>query len=600
MPAASLAGEAGRTAGFSDFVDLMRYRAAQTPELPVYTFVHGSERVTQVLTCSELDRRAGIVAAALGQACRVGDRVLLLFAPGIEYIVALFGCMYAGVIAVPAYPVEPAQAERTARRLASIVENSAPAAVLTTSAIMATAARVPAATAGLDRTRCIPVDALHETDDVPAAPRVPDAQPVYLQYTSGSTGAPKGVMISHRNLLHNSELIARRFEHDASSRGVIWLPPYHDMGLIGGILQPLYAGFPVMLMSHVDFLKHPMRWLRAVSKFRATTSGGPNFAYQMLATMRLSDVDLEGVDLSSWSLAFVGAEPIRSNTLRAFAQRFARCGFRAEAFYPCYGLAEHTLFMTGGRKSALPVAMSAPRGAGQATAIADEPTVAIGCGSPSEDSVVMIVDPETGVPCEEGIAGEIWAQGSSVSAGYWNNEPLTRETFGGRLPGFEGRFMRSGDYGYCLSDQLFVTGRLKDMIPIHGANHYPHDIEATIEDVDAEMFRAGGAAVFAVERGEAIQVVVVRELRARYLKIFDAAGQAGVEPPDALFGRLRQAITRCHGIAVHRIVFTSPSAIPKTTSGKVQRYACRDLVVEGTLPIVAQWHTQTRQTGVDE
>ncbi len=598
-----VADEAPTAAGLRNFVELARYRAAHSPALPVYTFVRGTERRAQVLTCAELDRRARTVAAALAREASIGERALLLFEPGIEYIVALFGCMYAGVIAVPAYPIEPAQAERTSRRLAGIVEDSMPAVLLTTSALIEGIAGISASVAGLERASWIAVDSLDDVADangIRDVERADDAQPVYLQYTSGSTGAPKGVMITHRNLLHNSALIARRFEHDATSRGVIWLPPYHDMGLIGGILQPLYAGFPVMLMSHVDFLKHPMRWLRAVSEFRATTSGGPNFAYQMLATMRLADADVQGLDLSSWSLAFVGAEPIRRGTLRAFAQRFARCGFRAEAFYPCYGLAEHTLFMTGGRKSTLPVELPLARGTGQDVSPTGETAMAIGCGSPAEDSVVAIVDPQTGVPCEDGQVGEIWAQGPSVAAGYWNNAPLTAQTFQARLPGFEGTFLRSGDYGYRLHDQLVVTGRLKDMIPIHGANHYPHDIEETIEGVDAEMFRAGGTAVFAIETGESLQVIVVRELRARYMKHFDVGGVPHAESPDPLFGRLRQAIARCHGISVYRIVFTSPSAIPKTTSGKVQRYACRDRLASGTLPIIAQWRAQTSETGGDE
>jgi len=322
-----------------------------------------------------------------------------------------------------------------------------------------------------------------------------------------------------------------------------------------------------------------------------------------LATMRLADADMEGLDLSSWSLAFVGAEPIRSGTLRAFAQRFARCGFRAEAFYPCYGLAEHTLFMTGGRKSALPVQLPLAHGAGYDASTTSEPAMAIGCGSPSEDSIVAIVDPDTGMLCEDGKVGEIWAQGPSVAAGYWNNAPLTAQTFEARLPGFEGRFLRSGDYGYRLHDQIVVTGRLKDMIPIHGANHYPHDIEETIEGIDADMFRAGGTAVFAIESSESLQVIVVRELRARYLKHFDGdvdfeadidtSDEPHAESPAPLFARLRQAIARCHGVNVHRIVFTPPSTIPKTTSGKVQRYACRDRLVSGTLPIIAQWRAQT-------
>ncbi|RQS08680.1 fatty acyl-AMP ligase [Burkholderia sp. Bp9002] len=578
---------------FADFVELTRYRAAHQPDLRVFTFVTGGERAEQHLDCAALDRRASIVAAALEQVTRPGDRVLLLFPPGIDFIVALFGCMYAGVVAVPAYPIEPAQAERTSRRLSGIVANCAPVAILSTTTVRDDARGNEAGSPALGGLRWITVDTLGDAAGRYEPRPVNHGMPVYLQYTSGSTGAPKGVMISHRNLLHNSALIARRFGHDADSQGVIWLPPYHDMGLIGGILQPLFAGFPVALMSHVDFLKHPLRWLRMIGERRATTSGGPNFAYQMLATMRIADADFDKLDLGSWRLAFVGAEPVRHGTLHAFAQRFARCGFDARAFYPCYGLAEHTLFMTGGSKSQPPVMSVAPRVAEPAR----EPEArlagtAIGCGDAAGDSLALIVDPDTRVPCDDGRVGEIWAQGPSVALGYWNNRALSEQTFEAELPGHAGRFLRTGDYGYRSGADVFVTGRLKDMMLIRGANHYPHDVEETIEALDADLFRPGGCAVFALEADAAPQVIVVRELRARYLKAFSDGDPASADTPDALFGRLRHAINLHHGIAVHNIVFTSPSAIPKTTSGKVQRHACRELFLSDTLPVVTQWRAQ--------
>lgn len=564
-----------------DFVALARHRARTTPELPVYTFVGFGDEPSQVLTCAELDRRATALAARLLARVQPGDRALLLFAPGLDYIAALFGCLYAGVIAAPAYPIEPAQAERTLPRLIAMVADCAPAVILGTAAERDACAQLGAPMQPLAHLPWLAVDAPEPDEPTAAtldpAARSDPAQPAYLQYTSGSTGAPKGVMIGHRNLMHNSALIARRFGHDASSRGAIWLPPYHDMGLIGGILQPLYAGFPVALMSHLDFLKHPLRWLRTVSTFRATTSGGPNFAYDMLATMRIADSDLDRLDLASWRLAFVGAEPIRARTLHAFAERFARCGFDAAAFYPCYGLAEHTLFMTG---APLPSDALGPGDAEEA---------GIACGTPAEDSVLLVVDPRTGARCADGEVGELWASGPSVAQGYWGQPALTQETFAARVEGVAGAFMRTGDYGYLRDGELVVTGRLKDMLIIRGANHYPHDLEATIETLDPEVFRPGGCAVFAVDAAQqaAPRVTVVRELRARHLPAFrdDAAAARGSH-----FERLRRAITQRHGIVVHDILFTPPSAVPKTTSGKVQRHACRDLLLRGALPIVAQWH----------
>ncbi|AEA65922.1 fatty acyl-AMP ligase [Burkholderia gladioli] len=564
-----------------DFVACARYRASATPELPVYTFVGFGDEPSQVLTCAEIDRRASALAARLLTHVRSGDRALLLFEPGLDYIVALFGCLYAGVIAVPAYPVEPAQAERTLPRLIAMVADCAPAVILGTSTERDACAQLGAPMRSLARMPWLVVDVPHP-DELTAAPwdpatRPDQAQPAYLQYTSGSTGSPKGVMISHSNLMHNSALIARRFGHDGGSRGTIWLPPYHDMGLIGGILQPLYAGFPVALMSHLDFLKHPLRWLRTVSTFRATTSGGPNFAYDMLATMRIADSDLDRLDLTSWRLAFIGAEPIRARTLRTFATRFARCGFDAAAFYPCYGLAEHTLFMTGG-----PLHGNALERAG-----ADEAGIA--CGAPAEDSVLLVIDPKTRERRADCEIGELWASGPSVAQGYWGQPALTLETFQARVKGVAGTFMRTGDYGYLRNGELVVTGRLKDMLIIRGANYYPHDLEATIETIDPEVFRPGGCAVFAVDAAQetAPRVTVVRELRARHLPAFRA-------PADAVcsnhFERLRRAITQRHGIVVHDIIFTPPSTVPKTTSGKVQRHACRDLLLRGALPIIAQWH----------
>lgn len=605
---------AGAAPAFSSFAEVLQYRARHSPQLQVYRFLEPADGTEQVIDCAQLHARACVVAERLHEHVDPGDRVLLLYPPGIDYIVGLFGCMYAGVTAVPTYPIEPAQIERTLPRLLGIVKDSQARAVLTTTEAREQDMRFLSGSRSLNRLRWIEGDAAGIAEapvDVPVDAAVrelalaPDStRPVYLQYTSGSTGAPKGVMISHQNLLHNSAQIAQRFEHSADSRGMIWLPPYHDMGLIGGILQPLYAGFPVALMSHIDFLKHPLRWLRTITSFRATTSGGPNFAYEMLASMRITDADFEKLDLHSWSVAFTGAEPVRAKTLHAFAKRFAPRGFRPEAFYPCYGLAEHTLFVTGGAKSIPPVVttLGADAGTGQGqvsiltpgdgTAADEDARAVVGCGQVSGGSRLLVVDPQTRKPCDEGEVGELWAQGPSVAMGYWGKRLLTRQTFQARLKGSTDTFLRTGDYGFQRGAEFFITGRLKDMMVIRGANHYPQDIEASLEEVDADIFRPGGCAVFTLETHAAPRVVVVRELRAKYVRLIARKdGEGGESGPSAsdLFAHLRQTVSQRHGIAVTDIVLAPPAAVPKTTSGKIQRNFCRSLFLDGSLPAIERW-----------
>ncbi|OGB22666.1 MAG: fatty acyl-AMP ligase [Burkholderiales bacterium RIFCSPLOWO2_02_FULL_57_36] len=599
----------GTAVEFANYVEVLRHRARCNPDLQIYTFLEHGDGAERTITCAELDERAHRTAAALSERVSPGERVLLLYPPGIDYIVGLFSCMYAGVIAVPAYPIEPAQVERTLPRLLGIINDCHARAILTTAAAREQAMRFLSGSRSIAQLPWIATDELGDsvTSRPVSAPTPDNTLPVYLQYTSGSTGAPKGVMVSHQNLLHNSVLIKSRFEHSAASRGVIWLPPYHDMGLIGGILQPLYAGFPVVLMSHIDFLKHPLRWLRTISRFRATTSGGPNFAYEMLASMRITDADFEKLDLSSWDVAFTGAEPVRAKTLRAFAQRFAPCGFRSEAFYPCYGLAEHTLFVTGGEKSRAPVLATIGSGAdytaadGNGEAMRDETKTVVGCGHTADSSRLLVVDPQTCEPCADGQVGELWAQGPSVAMGYWGKRRLSQQTFRARLKGSTGSFLRTGDYGYRIGAEFFITGRLKDMMVIRGANHYPQDIEATIEEIDTDIFRPGGCAVFALEASVAPRVVVVREVRARYIKLIAQQGDEGAlmssPSADEIFGRLRRAVSQRHGIAVSDIVLAPPATVPKTTSGKTQRHLCRSLFVEGSLLTVTRWSADELAVG---
>ncbi|MEO1593250.1 MAG: AMP-binding protein, partial [Cyanobacteria bacterium J06632_22] len=404
-----------------------------------------------------------------------------------------------------------------------------------------------------------------------------------LQYTSGSTGYPKGVMVSHANLMQNLATIHQRFGHNSDSRGVIWLPPHHDMGLIGGILQPVYSGFPVTLMSPELFLRQPICWLRAISEFRATTSGGPNFAYEY-CRQRTTPEQRKGLDLSSWQVAFTGAEPVRIGTLSKFSQTFSEHGFSPEAFYPCYGLAESTLFVAGGEKHQPPVVRNLDQTAlGQGRAVAEaggEAARMVSCGQPAE--TVKIVDSKTGQFCEDGRVGEIWLSGPSVAQGYWQNRAATKETFQASLEDGSGPYLRTGDLGFYDGQQLYVTGRLKDLIIIRGQNHYPQDIEQTVAESHPDL-RPIGAALGFEQDGEE-RLVIFQEVERRALRSLDSA---------LIFAAIRAAVSRHHGLQIHALWLLKPGQIPQTTSGKVQRYACRTAFEQSSLEPIAQWPSET-------
>ena len=429
----------------------------------------------------------------------------------------------------------------------------------------------------------------------------------FLQYTSGSTGTPKGVVLSHANLVHNSALIACSFEHTRAATGVFWLPSYHDMGLIGGILQPLYVGRPNVLMSPMSFLTRPYRWLAAISRFRGTTSGGPNFAYD-LCVRKITPEQRKTLDLSSWRVAFNGAEPVRAETLDAFAEAFAPCGFHREAFYPCYGLAEATLIVAGGFVHKPPVvntfdAAGLARGEVLEAEPDDEGVRAlVGCGENLPDQQIVIVDPETLTPSPPGQIGEIWVQGPSVAQGYWRQPEATESTFRARLncgagvpparasetPAPQAPFLRTGDLGFLQDGELFVAGRLKDLIIVHGVNYYPQDIERTVQQSHPRL-RSDCGGAFTVERDGREQLVVVQEVerhkQSDFREVFDA---------------IRRDVAGEHELSLDAIVLIKAGSVPKTSSGKIQRHACREGYLAGTLDVVGQWSGEGRGTRDEE
>ncbi|WP_158619966.1 non-ribosomal peptide synthetase [Corallococcus sicarius] len=584
MPSGTSSGPSPASAlSFSTLVELLRVRAQTQGDRRGFTFLLDGETDEAHLTYAELDQKARAIAAALQARGAQGQRALLLYPPGLDYIAGFFGCLYAGVIAVPIYPPDPMRLARTLPRLLAISQDAQATVALTTDFIYGMGEMLFEQAPELRELHWIATDTLDaEVAEGWRDPGVATDTRVFLQYTSGSTSSPKGVVLTHGNLLHNSKLIHSCFGHSTQSQGVIWLPPYHDMGLIGGILQPLYGGFPVTLFSPVDFLKRPMRWLEAISRYKATTSGGPNFAFD-LCVRKSTPEERAKLDLGHWDLAFNGAEPIMPDTLRRFAEAFGPQGFRSEAIYPCYGLAEGTLIASGGDKRELPIQRTVDAGALKDNrVVAAQPThkgaqTLVGSGRNLTDQRLVIAHPETGRPLPAGQVGEIRVAGPSIAQGYWGRPEQTQATFQQPLTGTDDAttFLRTGDLGFLDGGELFVTGRLKDLIIIRGRNHYPQDIERTVESSHPAI-RPGCTAAFSIEQDDEERLIVVTEVDRR------AVERDGVDL-EALTQGIRQAVAAGHDLQAQGVVLLGPGAIPKTSSGKIQRFATRAEYTADTL-----------------
>ena len=562
-------------------VDLLTAHASNHPERTAYRhLVTGDcDGEIQELTYGRLATRSRAVAAWLQERGLAGSRAMLLYPPGLEFICAYVGCLSAGVVAVPGVPPQGrAQNHRALTRMKRLLADADAKVVLggrdVIAALDGAAGQLPA----LDGIARIATEDI--PDDAAAAWREPELAPdtvAFLQYTSGSTSAPRGVAVTHGNLLDNERVITERMGHTPGAIAahdhelfVSWLPVYHDMGLIGPVLNTVYLGATATLFSPLHFLQQPDRWLTAVSRYRPHTSGGPNFAYELCLKHAGPDL-LDSLDLSAWRVAFNGAEPVRAATLRRFADTFAPAGFRREALYPCYGLAEATLMVTGGTLDTPPTLLPAADGAPNA---GEADAAAVGCGRPGAGVTVAIVHPERLEELPEGEAGEIWVGGASVAKGYWRNTLATRETFRAQLPGREGRFLRTGDLGFLRDGELFVTGRIKDLIVIDGRNHYPQDLELTAELAHPAL-RPGCTAAFAVDTAaEGEQPVLVAEITP------DRAGES-----EKITDRIRSAVGETHGLSVRDVVLVRPGTIPKTSSGKIQRRATRTAYLDGTLSL---------------
>jgi acyl-CoA synthetase (AMP-forming)/AMP-acid ligase II len=556
--------------------ELLRRRAAEIGARTAARFLADGEAESSAVSYSGLELWARAVGALLQEAAgRPGDRVLLVYPPGLEFLGAFLGVLHSGMCAVVVHPPHPARRGQFLVRTEGIIRDAGPTIVLV-------APGLRSALAGLSdeqHRRVLTWSAADDVTSLAAAWHDPASRPgdlAFLQYTSGSTSEPKGVMVTHGNLIGNLRMIHDRFmpaDQDGSS--VAWLPPYHDMGLVGGMLAPLYFASPVTLMPPLAFVQRPRRWLQAISSTRARISGGPSFAYE-LCVRKVTPEQRDRLDLRSWEVAFNGAEPVDPRTLEAFAEYFAPAGFDARAFKPCYGLAESTLLVSAVSHAGTPSACAFVKedlAKGIATpciAGAAHGRTLVSCGTPV--LTVAIIDPDRLAECGTGQIGEIWVAGPSVAGGYWNRPAETRETFQARVAGTGGGpFLRTGDLGFVREGELFVTGRLKDLIIIDGQNHYPQDLERTVSLVLPSL-GLGECAAFSVERDGGEELVVVIGL----------GGRSSLEP-DEVRRQVRAAVTEHHDLRVADIVVVKAGRIPRTASGKVRRRSCKAMYLDGTL-----------------
>ena len=570
-------------------IELLQSRATLHPDKVAFTFLPDGGGEGIAVTYGQLNERAMSAAVRFRTVIEPGDRALMLFPSGLEFIYAFFGCLYGGIIAVPAYPPRRNQ---NMGRLKSIIEDCDPSLVLTTSKLLTVAEPLFAETEGLDQIPFMGVDldqptAVEEWQD----PNASEDTLAFLQYTSGSTGNPKGVMVSHGNLIYNEAMITHSFASEADDVSVSWLPMFHDMGLIGTTIQPLYVGATSVFMSPASFLQKPLRWLQAISDYRGTAICAPNFAYELCVSQVTAEQKAQ-LDLSSLKIALSGAEAVRPETLEAFIEAFAPCGFKAGAFNPTFGLAEATLMVSSALAENRPHFIRV-----EAEAMANNRIVAVESDSDVKsvrlvsngisplDAELAIVDPSTLQELDEGLVGEIWSSGPHIAKGYWRKDDATQETFQAFTQAGKGPFMRTGDLGCLVDGELYITGRQKDVIIIRGRNHYPQDVEYTVQQSHVALKSDAGAA-FTVEVDGEERLVVVQEVERKYRMRLVT---------DVVSAAIRQAVAENHEIQVHTIVFLKPGSILKTSSGKIQRSSNRTAFLEESLAPIAVSSLQQEQ-----
>ena len=571
----------------SSLVDVVRLRAYQSPEKMSCIFLNRD--LEERMSYEALDHHARAIAATIqAQGVKPGERVLLLFSPGLPFVQAFIGCFYAGCIAVPIYP--PAQG-KLLDKAQRIIENSQPELVLMTADHLAKFADPEqTSTPTFAQIPCIPIDAIELSSSNTWHPvAISGNEIAFLQYTSGSTMHPKGVMIGHHNLLDNLNKIYTSFSMNEETVIFSWLPPHHDMGLIGCILTPIFAGLPVIMMSPFSFLQNPLSWLKNITKYKATISGSPNFAYDY-CVKRIKEEKKEGLDLSSWLVAFNGAEPVRKETLEHFYHAFKDYGFRQEAFYPCYGLAEATLLVSGGipgtRYRTVTLAKDEYQDHRVHFAEEKSPDSHSLVSSGKMIQTIRIVNQDTCILCDADQVGEIWVHSESVPQGYWQQDKETKHAFNGKIKGDTSKFLylRTGDLGFIHDEELYVTGRIKDLIILYGKNHYPQDIEYSVLHSPLHH-RLGKCAAFVMQVDHEYKLTVMCEVKDRFMD---------KDTQEELFNSIFELIYQIHQLEIHTLVFIPLKAMPHTTSGKIRRNFCRTHLLDSTLPVIAIWKLEDK------
>lgn len=569
---------------FLSLIDLLRYRATNEGNKKAYTFLFNGQTEANSLTYGELERRARAIAAKLEtMGIAKGERALLLYSQPLDFICAFFGCLYAGVIAIPAPPPDAIRLKRTLPRLQAFVKDARVSIVLTKSEIYSLFS--DEWKKNFEDHNILWLFTEEISDELASQWqefKIDLDGIAYLQYTSGSTSTPKGVIITHNNLMHHSAYIKQAWNYTSDSVAATWMPYFHDYGLIDGLIQPIYSGITCYVMSSLAFIKKPSCWLEAISKYQVTHSQSPNFGYD-LCIQKVSSEQLSELDLRSWRTASNGAEPIRKDTIEKFIQKFEPCGFQATAFYPAYGLAEATLLVATKPHNNVPQITPVVASALEKNQIVEGDTnqkgnrYVVSCGFPICNTNVMIINPNTLIRCSSNEVGEIWVSNLSIAQGYWNRPEETKQTFKAyTVDTGEGPFLRTGDLGFIKDGQLFITGRLKDVIIIRGHNHYPQDIEFTVENSHPSLRKNSGAA-FGIEVDNEEKLVVVQEVQRSWLRELDF---------NEVNGDIRQELMAQHELQVYAIALLKSGSIPKTSSGKIMRRACRIKFIEGTLEVI--------------
>ncbi|MCC7442833.1 MAG: aminotransferase class I/II-fold pyridoxal phosphate-dependent enzyme [Bdellovibrionales bacterium] len=563
------------------WIQLLRERAQSRPDFRIFTYLKDGDQDEIHITYAELDTRARSLGAALQRLNAQGERVMLFYPPGLDYIVGFFGCLYAGAIPVPSYPPDPSRGRRSLDKITPMVSDSGAKFALATPQIRWAMRWLSRGFPELRGMRWVAEPSLSRLGAARwKDPKVSADSIAFLQYTSGSTGLPKGVMVTHANLMHNLACVEEKIGITDQDRGVLWVPPYHDLGLIGGILQPIYSGFHMTLFSPLDVLRRPQRWMETVTRQRATLTGGPPFALD-LAARRATDADLAKYDLSQVRLLFMGAEPIHAATLERFANRFAAASFDPATYYPTYGMAENTLMVGGDlkREGAALHVVDGPalerRELKEVPAGTPGSRAVVSSGRPLQDTTVLTVDPEKHTVVPEGGVGEIWLHGPSTAKGYWKKPEITEAIFGARLADGRGPFLRTGDLGYVHQGRIYVTGRVKDLIILRGRNLYPYDIEVTALAAHPAI-RPGNAVAFSVPADGEEKLILVMEIRKTH------ADQPGFDPAEVARA-VSSAVMAEQGAKPSEVVLIAQNSLPKTTSGKLQRVGTRKLYLDGEL-----------------